>query len=233
MKRFVQCVGVAAALTLVASPAHAVVNSWTFSGCGGNSFSTCFSVDASEVNGVFVLEVTNDGAAQPGSFESVFTAIGFADLPFDITGFAQAPTGAGNWQYSDDINDLNGVVTAGDYAGGECHKAGNPGNACNPNDDALQPGETVTFFFDFDGAFDLTGGIFGIHGQQGPNDCSTKVFTTVGGSPNQPTGSTENCGGPDTAIPEPITMALLGTGLAGMGGANLLRRRRKNEDEVV
>ena len=46
----------------------------------------------------------------------------------------------------------------------------------------------------------------------------------------------DNCDATDIAVPtdvvpEPITMTLLGTGLLGLGGAGLLRRRRK-EDEV-
>jgi hypothetical protein len=36
-----------------------------------------------------------------------------------------------------------------------------------------------------------------------------------------------------SVVPEPITMVLLGTGLAGVGGAGLLRRRRKNGDVVT
>lgn len=221
MKKLVRVLGVAAALGFAAvSPANAVITSWTDSYCGGNSFATCLSVEASTDGTFFILEITNDGSNGPGTFASVFAEIGFANLPFDMTGLDHF-TGDGNWVYNDNITELNGVVQAGPFSGSE---------ATNPApQNGLDDGETVTFYFDFTGTFDLTGGILGVHGISGPNECSTKVFTTVGGEPNQPDDGGE-CG--DTVIPEPITMTLLGTGLVGMGGASLLRRRRR-DDEIA
>lgn len=48
-------------------------------------------------------------------------------------------------------------------------------------------------------------------------------------APNGPGGTTPDPTElmPTTTTPEPVTMALLASGLAGMGGASLLRRRRQ------
>ncbi len=70
-----------------------------------------------------------------------------------------------------------------------------------------------------------------------PNSPATSGDPT---GPTNPTGTTNPTGGPssspgpasptpETTTPEPVTMTLLATGLAGLGGAQL-RRRRKPSD---
>lgn len=60
------------------------------------------------------------------------------------------------------------------------------------------------------------------HATQLPDGSSLKCDT---GIPDGDGGSFAPC----TVVPEPVTMALLGTGLAGVGAVGLIRRRRKRD----
>ena len=72
-------------------------------------------------------------------------------------------------------------------------------------------------------ARDLTTGII----RPEDADASVQTFIDANNTASGPSGGAylEGCG-PTTVVPEPITMALLATGLAGMGGVGLVRRRR-------
>ncbi|MDH4349322.1 MAG: PEP-CTERM sorting domain-containing protein, partial [Gemmatimonadota bacterium] len=99
----------------------------------------------------------------------------------------------------------------------------------------LGAGNTYTFTFTITNWQGTTADFnnlgFAIHGQGGPNGCSTKLVIQADGSANSPDPNdpaVQACG--TTVTPEPVTMSLLATGLAGMGGAGLVRRRRKQAD---
>ncbi len=71
-------------------------------------------------------------------------------------------------------------------------------------------------------------GYWEVHGQEfNGSDCSLWWNSNGKSTDSVATGG---CGG--STVPEPITMSLLATGLASMGGVGLIRRRRKNGDVV-
>jgi hypothetical protein len=212
MKKFGRILGSAAVLlSATATAAHAdlggLVNGTQY--CGGNTFSTCATINSiSYSGGVLTLQVTNTS----GSASSVFTAIGLANIGGTFT-YTFGASGDGNWQKG--TSGLSGAGILDAVIGGEA--------VAPPPANGLHDGQTVTFTFTLTGNPDLTNLQLAIHDQggTGAGGCATSTKLVVtGGVANDPT-----CG--STTVPEPVTMSLLATGLAGMGGLGAFKRRRK------
>ncbi|HEX9106399.1 MAG TPA: PEP-CTERM sorting domain-containing protein, partial [Longimicrobiales bacterium] len=95
---------------------------------------------------------------------------------------------------------------------------------------AISPGHTLTLTFTANAAFTTAfnaGQIsYRAHIQgYGATSCSIKVDTGVQGN----IGAAGTDCVPTNSVPEPVTMALLGTGLGGLG---FIRRRRKGNEVV-
>jgi hypothetical protein len=210
MKNLTKVLAVAAAISLAAA-AEARADFSFPSVCGGSLFSTCASVTlATDASGTFTtLDVTN--LAGEGD---VYKTVGLINVPADVTvTITTAPTGYGTTN-DPDIN----IVGYNDWGSG----ADAP-----PTDNGLEDGESGQWVFTFSRALtqqeiDALG--VGIHAISGPGGCSTQFGVLAGGAVDN-SAPDPTCG--ETTIPEPITMTLLATGLAGMGGAGFVRRRNK------
>jgi hypothetical protein len=217
--------GVIAAST--ASPAWADWGDLTTPLCGGGLFATCAAV---EVTGggtnTVTITVVNLGGALPGTSDAIFTAVGIYNLPAGVTVQNVAITTANGAE----ADWAQGAGTDLQPFGHDIAAEAPP----PPIGNGLAVGESVTFVITFSGTVsdaDLAALGISIHGQSGPNNCSTKLAIEDEGSTVLGAGEPDpSCS--ETVIPEPITMTLLATGLAGMGGVGFIRRRKK-EDELV
>jgi hypothetical protein len=223
MKTAVKSLGIASALTaLMAGSAFAFPTFSNTEVCGGSAFYTCATLTTGYDHLTSTLTIEIENTSELGG---AFRQVAVGNLPADVTvisGTEDHPSDA--WAISTNINDLNGDGDGGFvYQGYESQ--GNPGTEFINAD-----GTTYTFTLTF--SRDLTDEEvaalwFGTHVQSGPEACggSSKMWINAAGEANTPAGGfAEGCGPPTTPIPEPVSMTLLATGLAGVG---MIRRRRK------
>lgn len=203
--------------TLAVTPARA---DFIFTNqCGGQSFSTCASGSlATSYDAGTGLTTVTINITHEGTNGELFKAVGIIGAPAGSTiAFVSAPTGYG----APPPNDLGGGGLPPDTYGA----------VANSQSDMLGLGDSGTFVFTIQGQLtqeqiDALG--VGVHAISGPNGCSNK-YGVVGGTAIDNAESERYAECTETVIPEPITMTLLATGLAGMGGAGFLRRKKDEE----
>jgi hypothetical protein len=223
--------------------------SWSWAGCGGNTFNTCASVNISLSGSTLTMVVQNWGTYNPAtnSFaslagSSIFTEIALANNTFGTGSF----TGLTSFACVNDPNVCDWEFGANGL--GAQYTANGAGATPPPAINGLDAPATsgagnwtqVTLVFSTSGTINLSGATFGLHGQSGPQKisdptqtCSTKLFVSTTGPNSATAASSADCDvfnpPTETPIPEPASMVLLATGLVAMGGAGIIRRRRNRK----
>jgi hypothetical protein len=222
----------------------AVAQDWNGSVvCGGNAFAVCASVHVSiSAGNVVTMDVWNLSGLEGTYANTLFTKIGFYGAGtagvtasnLTMTGGTTGNVAPATWQL-ESPNNAGGIqlnlTTSANGTSSSINNSIASGCAtnlpngvkmgfwqsygCNSSLPALEGGFTelgaVRLTFEITGTWDLSQTDMLIMGQNGPDGLSTQCITG------------ENC----YVVPEPLTIALLGSGLVSMGGLGMVRRRKQ------
>ncbi len=234
----------------LAVPAVASANGFhSYRICGGDRFATCAAITIQVTGNNVTMQVWNlsgNAAATYGTQTyagTIFNGIGFYNTggsqavlgTLNVTGPARPGDTPGSWRlrntgtvgFAVDFNTIvpNTVNKLDNGIASGCALPGQLPTNVNHAYDLYQTGPgcgsalgaPVVFTWQITGNWDPSTSGLVLRGANGPGGQSTECWT-------QQTGNlAANC---TTVTPEPVSMALLASGLAGMGGVGLYRRRK-------
>lgn len=221
--------------------------------CGGDTFKTCAAVEITVVGNNVTMKVWNlagnlggtYGQAAGSNAGAIINGIGFFNVPAGVQVVTNSLSVSGPVRGTDNptgwnLQNFGSVAFSVDYRAATSRNNGGISSGCatsgqlpgtppnlyqNPcNSDFGNNANWVTF------NFQITGGAW----DPSTSDISFRAYDGLSNVPTECWTDTSPAGRPATCVtvtPEPVTMTLLATGLAGMGGAGFLRRR-KNKTQL-